>query len=207
MRAVRFARSGGPDVLTVDEVAGPGAPTGDQLLVQVEASSVNGTDLGLRRGDLRVALVGRLPFTPGFDLAGTVLACGPAVTAFAPGDRPVEVTDFEVPGALEIPLFARRLARSGRHDAVVAIAFVVDGGIYRHDFVARTVIDGLMQVQLETDVPILSCVLTPQAFHEHETHRRFFADHMSAKGREVADACLGLLAAMRALEPPVRQAA
>ena len=130
-----------------------------------------------------------------------------AALVFSPGERPVEIAEFEVPGALEIPLFARRLARTGRHDAVVAIAFVVDGGIYRHDFVARTVIDGLMQVQLETDVPILSCVLTPQAFHEHETHRRFFADHMAAKGREVAEACLGLLAAMRALDPPVRQAA
>ena len=123
-----------------------------------------------------------------------------AALAFAPGERPVEVESFEVPGALEIPLFARRLARSGRHDAVIAVAFVVDGGIYRHEFVAQTVIDGLMRVQLETDVPVFSCVLTPQAFHEHETHRRFFAEHMAAKGREVAEACLGMVAALRALE-------
>lgn len=122
-----------------------------------------------------------------------------AALSFAPGERPVEVETFEVPGALEIPLFAQRLARAGRHGAVIAIAFVVDGGIYRHEFVAQTVIEGLMRVQLDTDVPVLSCVLTPQAFHEHDVHRRFFAEHMAAKGREVAEACLGLLGALQSL--------
>jgi len=87
VRAVRFARSGDPSVLQVDEVPAPRAPKGDEVLVEVGASSVNGTDLGLRRGDLRPVTLGRLPFTPGFDLAGTVVACGPAVTAFSPGDR------------------------------------------------------------------------------------------------------------------------
>jgi 6,7-dimethyl-8-ribityllumazine synthase len=123
-----------------------------------------------------------------------------ASLAFAPGERPVDVETHEVPGALEIPLFAQRLARTGRHDAVIAIAFVVDGGIYRHEFVAQTVIEGLMRVQLETGVPVFSCVLTPQAFHEHEVHRRFFAEHMAAKGREVAEACLGMLEALHGLE-------
>lgn len=87
MLAARFRTFGDPSVLAVDEVAEPPEPTGDQLLVQVEASSVNGTDLGLRRGDLKIATVGRMPFVPGFDVAGHVLRCGPAVTAFAPGDR------------------------------------------------------------------------------------------------------------------------
>jgi NADPH:quinone reductase-like Zn-dependent oxidoreductase len=85
--AARFRRSGDPFVLEVEDVPEPAPPTGDRVLVQVAASSINGTDLGLRRGELRVATVGRLPFTPGFDVAGTVLACGPAVTAFRPGDR------------------------------------------------------------------------------------------------------------------------
>lgn len=130
-----------------------------------------------------------------------------AALAFASGEHPIEVDGHEVPGALEIPLFAQRLARSGRHDAVIAIAFVVDGGIYRHEFVAQTVIDGLMRVQLETGVPVLSCVLTPQAFHEHDVHRRFFAEHMAAKGREVAEACLGMLEALRGLDRLQHQAA
>ncbi|WP_378034523.1 NAD(P)-dependent alcohol dehydrogenase [Actinomycetospora atypica] len=65
----------------------PGRPRGAELLVAVEASSINGTDLGLRRGDLPPATWGRMPFVPGFDLAGRVLAVGPAATAFSPGDR------------------------------------------------------------------------------------------------------------------------
>ncbi|MEO7244699.1 MAG: 6,7-dimethyl-8-ribityllumazine synthase, partial [Rubrivivax sp.] len=64
----------------------------------------------------------------------------------------------------------------------------------RHDFVAAAVIDGLMRVQLDTGVPVLSAVLTPQAFHDHSTHRGWFAEHLALKGTEVADACLQLLA-------------
>jgi 6,7-dimethyl-8-ribityllumazine synthase len=100
-----------------------------------------------------------------------------------------QVELFEVPGTLEIPLQAKRLAETGRFAAIVATALVVDGGIYRHDFVSATVIDALMRVQLETDVPILSAVLTPQAFHEHEDHRSFFREHFKIKGKEVANAC------------------
>lgn len=100
-----------------------------------------------------------------------------------------EVELFEVPGSFELPLHALLLARTGRYDAVVAAGLVVDGGIYRHEFVADSVIHGLMQVQLETGVPVLSAVLTPQQFHEHDDHHRFFADHLRHKGDEVARAC------------------
>jgi len=110
-----------------------------------------------------------------------------------------EVDRHEVPGAFEIPLLAQALARSGRYAAVVACALVVDGGIYRHEFVAHAVIDGLMRVQLDSGVPVLSAVLTPQAFHEHEVHARFFAEHLALKGREAARACVATLAAHEAL--------
>ncbi len=76
-------------------------------------------------------------------------------------ERQVEV--FTVPGALELPLLARDLAATKRFDAVVATAFVVDGGIYRHDFVAQAVIDGLVRAGLETGVPVLSVSLTKQS--------------------------------------------
>ena len=97
---------------------------------------------------------------------------------------------FEVPGAFELPLLARRLARSGRYAGVVACGLVVDGGIYRHEFVAAAVIDALMRVQLDCDVPVFSAVLTPQHFHEHAEHRAFFTAHFRVKGAEVAEACL-----------------
>lgn len=99
------------------------------------------------------------------------------------------VDHFEVTGAFEIPLHARRLAESGAYDAVVAAGLVVDGGIYRHEFVAEAVIGGLMTVQLETGVPVISAVLTPHHFHEHETHRAFFFEHLETKGTEAARAC------------------
>ena len=105
-------------------------------------------------------------------------------------DPPHAVDVFSVPGAFEIPLHALQLARSGRYAAIVGCALVVDGGIYRHDFVAEAVVSGLMRVQLDTGVPVLSAVLTPQQFHEHAEHRRFFAEHFVVKGREAASACL-----------------
>ncbi|SNB72486.1 6,7-dimethyl-8-ribityllumazine synthase [Arboricoccus pini] len=101
-----------------------------------------------------------------------------------------------VPGAFEIPLRAKLLSKAGQHAAVVGAALVVDGGIYRHDFVAQAVISGLMNVQLETQVPIFSAVLTPHQFHEHDAHRAFFVEHFKVKGREVADACLQTLSSM-----------
>jgi 6,7-dimethyl-8-ribityllumazine synthase len=105
-----------------------------------------------------------------------------------------EVEVFDVPGAFEIPLQARSLARTGRFAAVVGCAFVVDGGIYRHEFVAETVLAGLMQAQMETDVPVLSTVLTPHHFRETAEHRQFFLDHFMVKGREAAEACMAVLA-------------
>jgi 6,7-dimethyl-8-ribityllumazine synthase len=103
---------------------------------------------------------------------------------------------IEVPGAFEIPLHAKLLAKSGAYAGVVACGFVVDGGIYRHEFVADAVISGLMHVQLETEVPVFSVVLTPQHFHEHEQHRKFFFDHFAVKGKEAAHACVQTLASL-----------
>ncbi len=107
---------------------------------------------------------------------------------------PPAVERFAVPGAFEIPLLAQKLARSGRFAGVVACALVVDGGIYRHDFVASAVIDGLMRVQLDTGVPVFSVVLTPKDFHEHAVHRDFFSRHFVDKGAEAARACRQTLA-------------
>lgn len=100
---------------------------------------------------------------------------------------------FTTPGAFEIPLHAQTLAKTGRYAAIVGAAFVVNGGIYRHDFVASTVVQGLMQVQLATEVPVFSVVLTPHHFHEHEIHQTFFREHFLVKGAEAARACVQTL--------------
>ena len=86
MRAARFHSFGDPSVLQVEEVAWP-APKGDEVLIRVHGSSINGTDLHLRGGGLGILMAGQLPFTPGFDVAGEVAGCGPEVTAYRPGDR------------------------------------------------------------------------------------------------------------------------
>lgn len=112
---------------------------------------------------------------------------------------PDRIHHFEVPGAFEIPLHAKRLASSGRYDAIIACGLVVNGGIYRHEFVASSVIDGLMRVQMETDTPVLSMVLTPRDFHEHADHQRFFQEHFVKKGTEAAQACLETVASLSVL--------
>ena len=104
-----------------------------------------------------------------------------------------EIDVIEVPGAFEIPLRSKLLAKSGNYAAIVAAALVVDGGIYRHEFVAQSVLSGLMQVQLETEVPVFSAVLTPHHFHDSDEHKTFFREHFVVKGREVASACVSIL--------------
>lgn len=100
---------------------------------------------------------------------------------------------IEVAGAFEIPLHAKLLSRTGRYSAIVAVALVIDGGIYRHEFVAQTVINALMLVQLESTVPVFSAVLTPHHFHETEEHMGFFRAHLATKGAEVGKACIDTL--------------
>jgi 6,7-dimethyl-8-ribityllumazine synthase len=97
---------------------------------------------------------------------------------------------FDVPGAFELPIVARDLAKSGRYAAIAAAALVVDGGIYRHDFVANAVVNGLMRAGLDTGVPVLSVSLTPHHFQPTDHHVGIFTAHFIEKGREAAKAAL-----------------
>ena len=109
------------------------------------------------------------------------------------------VDTFEVPGSFEIPLHAQLLAKTRRYTAIVAAGLVVDGGIYRHEFVAQAVLQGIVQTSLETDVPVLSAVLTPHHFHEHAVHAEFFTQHMRTKGVELAEACVAIIGQLAAV--------
>jgi 6,7-dimethyl-8-ribityllumazine synthase len=122
-------------------------------------------------------------------LAGFRAAIGPDV----------EVEVFDVPGAFEIPLMARDLARTGRFAAVIGAALVVDGGIYRHDFVGGIVVEALMRAQMEVGVPILSVVLTPHNYQETAAHTGFFRAHFAQKGREAAEAAMAIVQARAGL--------
>ena len=103
-----------------------------------------------------------------------------------------QIDFIEVPGALEIPLRAKLLAVSGEYAAVVTAGLIVDGGIYRHEFVSSAVIDGLMRVQLDTGVPVFSAVLTPQDFLS-DGQPEFFKEHFVIKGVEAAQSCAATL--------------
>jgi 6,7-dimethyl-8-ribityllumazine synthase len=111
-----------------------------------------------------------------------------------------DIEFFSVPGSLEIPLLAKKLAKTGRYAAVCASGLVVNGGIYRHEFVAQAVLQGIVQTSLETEVPVLSAVLTPHHFHEHAVHEEFFKSHMRTKGRELAEACVAIIEGLSAVE-------
>jgi 6,7-dimethyl-8-ribityllumazine synthase len=99
-----------------------------------------------------------------------------------------QVDVFDVPGAFEMPLLAQELAGTGKYTAIAAAALVVDGGIYRHDFVAQAVVSGLLEAGLKTGVPVLSVSLTPHHFQPTQEHQSFFAQHFIKKGEEAADA-------------------
>ncbi|TDK50020.1 6,7-dimethyl-8-ribityllumazine synthase [Antarcticimicrobium luteum] len=112
-----------------------------------------------------------------------------------------QVDVFDVPGAFEMPLLARDLAMTGKYAAVACAALVVDGGIYRHDFVARAVVDGLMRAGLDSGVPVLSVSLTPHHYQETEHHSAIYRAHFVQKGREAAEAALGIAKTRAALVP------
>ncbi|MBI5261213.1 MAG: 6,7-dimethyl-8-ribityllumazine synthase [Bradyrhizobium sp.] len=105
---------------------------------------------------------------------------------------------FEVPGSFEIPLHALILAKTRRYTAIVAAGLVVD-----NDLVADTVIKALMDVQLRTEVPVFSAVLTPQQFRETEVHYDFLRKHFASKGVEVAEACANTLLSFERLRGQV----
>ncbi len=104
-----------------------------------------------------------------------------------------DIDIIKVPGALEVPL-AGKLALENGYGAVVGIAFVVDGGIYRHEFVAHTALQSMLDVSRELCKPFISVVISPQKFREGNAEdEAWFVDHMYGKGKEAAEACSRML--------------
>jgi 6,7-dimethyl-8-ribityllumazine synthase len=107
---------------------------------------------------------------------------------------------IHVPGSLELPLMSKLMAGSNQWDAVIAFGLVVDGGIYRHEFVAQAVIDGLVSVGLETSTPVLSAVLSPQNFDEQDKDNiTFLRKHLAGKGVEAANSAFEIIQLTRPL--------
>ncbi len=106
--------------------------------------------------------------------------------------RDLRIQSFEVPGVVEIPLMTKKLIDRGVADIVIVVGLIADHGVYRHDFVAASVMEHVMQTQMETGVPVIYGILTPQDFMS-EGREAFFLEHFVTKGVEAANACLKTL--------------
>jgi NADPH2:quinone reductase len=84
MKAIRFHRAGGPDVLALEDAPEP-EPKRGEVRIAVKAAGVNYADVHFRRGDYFVKP--QFPDTPGLEVAGTIDALGDGVTGFSIGDR------------------------------------------------------------------------------------------------------------------------
>lgn len=98
MRAIAFAAYGPAPVLTVEERLPP-LPGPGQVRVRVAATSVNPADWRLRSGQLRRFVRLRLPFVPGYDVAGVVDRVGPGTSGVAAGDAVLALQPTKVAGA------------------------------------------------------------------------------------------------------------
>jgi|OM-RGC.v1.024800329 6,7-dimethyl-8-ribityllumazine synthase len=90
------------------------------------------------------------------------------------------ISSFYVPGALELPLLLSRCCKANKFDALVAVGAVIRGETYHFEIVADQSALGLMNVQLQNDIPIMNAILTTN--NDAETKAR-----VSTKGVEVVN--------------------
>ena len=77
-----------------------------------------------------------------------------------------DITVVRVPGSYEIPLAARRLARSGSFDAVLCLGVLIRGHTPHFDYIAAEAAKGVAQASLETDVPLLFGIVTAETLEQ-----------------------------------------
>ena len=101
-----------------------------------------------------------------------------------------DIVVARVPGAYEIPLIAQKMARSGRHDAVICLGAVIRGATPHFDFVAGEVAKGTAQVMLDAGIPVLFGVLTTETIEQAIERAGTKAGN---KGSDVAIAALEMI--------------
>jgi len=102
-----------------------------------------------------------------------------------------------VPGSFEIPLVAKRLATTGRYDAVICLGAVIRGATPHFDYVAAEVSKGIANTSLQTGVPILFGVITTDTI-EQAIERA--GTKVGNKGFDAAQAAIEMGSLLRALE-------
>jgi 6,7-dimethyl-8-ribityllumazine synthase len=105
-----------------------------------------------------------------------------------------DITVAWVPGAFELPLVARALARAGKVDAVLCFGAVVRGDTGHYDFVAGECASGIQRVQLDTGVPVVFGVLTTDTLQQ--ALERSEPDETN-KGREAAHTGIEMVRLLR----------
>jgi NADPH:quinone reductase-like Zn-dependent oxidoreductase len=92
MKAIQYKAFGNSDVIEVAEIPQPEIKNENEVLIQVKAASVNPLDIKFRNGIMQKMRPINLPYIPGADVAGIVIATGNKVTAFKAGDEVIAVT-------------------------------------------------------------------------------------------------------------------
>lgn len=118
-------------------------------------------------------------------------------------DCEIDVADADIvqaPGAFEIPLLAKALARSGRYDGIVCLGCVIKGDTAHFEFISLGATVGLMQATLQTEVPITFGIITTYTDEQAITRSR---DDAHNKGREAAAACVASLEALAIIKAPL----
>jgi len=103
---------------------------------------------------------------------------------------------FWVPGALELPVTALALAEKGGYDAIVSLGCVIRGETYHFEIVANQSAAGLMQVQLDTGVPITFGVLTTEDRDQAQAR----SGPKNNKGAEAAEAAIEIANLLRSIQ-------
>ncbi|MBO5608837.1 MAG: 6,7-dimethyl-8-ribityllumazine synthase [Eubacterium sp.] len=71
-----------------------------------------------------------------------------------------------VPGAFEIPLIAKKMAKSGKYDAIICLGTVIRGETSHYDYVCAEVSKGIAQVSLEAELPVMFGILTTDTIEQ-----------------------------------------
>jgi 6,7-dimethyl-8-ribityllumazine synthase len=101
-----------------------------------------------------------------------------------------------VPGSLELPVTALALAEKGNHDAIVCLGCVIRGETYHFEVVANQAAAGIMQVQLDTGVPVAFGVLTT----EDKEQAMARSGPKNNKGAEAVEAAIEMANLMREIQ-------
>ena len=84
--------------------------------------------------------------------------------------KPENITLAWVPGAFEIPLAAKKMAKSGKYDAVICLGTVIRGATSHYDYVCNEVSKGIAAVSMETEIPVMFGIVTTENI-EHAIER------------------------------------